>query len=63
MAASESLLKHEHPVVVNDNANKNSPKVSLTFFPFFNICLISKKNIVHIEIQNNAAQLLLLRLL
>lgn len=40
MAASESLLKQDHPVVVNKNATKNSTKVGLTFFFFkylFNI--------------------------
>lgn len=61
MAASESLLKHEHPVVVNDNANKNSTKVSLSCFFFFQhlFNIQDKTNIVHIEIQNNAARLLL----
>lgn len=35
MAASESLLKQDHPVVVNKNATKNSTKVGLTFSLFF----------------------------
>lgn len=46
MAASESLLKKDHPVVVNKNATKNSTKVGLNlwgFFCLFNIFLISKK--------------------
>lgn len=32
MAALESLLKQDHPVVVNENATKLSTKVGLTFF-------------------------------
>lgn len=44
MAALESLLKQDHPVVVNENATKFSTKVSLTFFSLFNIVLIYNKN-------------------
>lgn len=35
MAASESLLKHDHPVVVNEKAAKKPPKVGLILLNLF----------------------------